>query len=566
MRNGTDLLQPHELAPPGRDEVLFVALGGVGEVGMNVSLYGHAGKWLMVDLGITFGDETTPGIDVILPDLSFIEAHRDRLVGLVLTHAHEDHVGAVPYLWRRIGCPVYATPFTANFLRRKLAEEGLAGEVPVRDLAQGSRFEVGPFDLEYVTMAHSIPEPNALAIRTRAGTLLHTGDWKIDPDPVVGPPLDEPTLQRLGDDGVLAMLCDSTNALVEGATRSEAVLRQSLAEVIGEQTGRVVFTCFASNIARLETIAKASAANGRRVALIGRSLRRMDEVARESGYLADVPSFLGEEMVGFLSREEVTLICTGSQGEPRAALSRIADNQHPHVVLDPGDTVIFSSRTIPGNERAVERLHNLLIRQGVEILTNRERLVHVSGHPGRDELKLMYRWVRPRFAIPVHGETKHLHAHCRLAAECGVERAILAENGTVVSLSQADARTVGQVPTGRLTFDGKRLVPLHGEALAARKRMLSDGAATVTLVVDRAGTMLAEPQISVKGLADMAETEELSDRISQALYGVLDAMPKGRRRDDEAVREAARVTLRRALRSRYGKRPLIDVHLVRLDR
>jgi ribonuclease J len=564
MKNGTDLIEPHALAPPGRDEVLFVALGGVGEIGMNAALYGHAGRWLMVDLGVTFGDETTPGIDVIVPDLAFIEAHRERLVGLVLTHAHEDHLGAVPYLWDRIRCPVYATPFTANFLRRKLTEEGLAGEVRIRELPQGARFEVGPFDLEYVTMAHSIPEPNALVIRTKPGTLLHTGDWKIDPDPVVGPPADEMRLRRLGDEGVLAMICDSTNALVDGATRSEAVLRQSLAEVISEQPNRVVFTCFASNIARLETIAKASAACGRRVALVGRSLRRMEEVARATGYLADVPPFLGEEMVGYLPREEVTLVCTGSQGEPRAALCRIAENQHRHVVLEPEDTVIFSSRTIPGNERSVERLHNLLIRQGVEVLTNRDRLVHVSGHPCRDELELMYRWVRPRFAIPVHGETKHLHAHCELAKECGVEAAMLAENGTVVRITAAGLEQVARVPTGRLTFDGRRLVPVHGEALSARKRMLSEGAATVTLVVDRAGGILAEPQISVKGLTDKAEAEELSEDLRDALQDAVEALPRPRRRDDEAIREAALLTVRRALKGRYGKRPLIDVHLVRL--
>lgn len=564
MRNGTELIEPQELAPPGKDEMLFLALGGVGEIGMNASLYGHAGRWLMIDLGVTFGDQTTPGIDVILPDLSFIEAHRDRLVGLVLTHAHEDHLGAIPYVWDRLRCPIYATPFTANFLRRKLAEEGLAGEARIQVVAQGSRFALGPFDLEYVSMAHSIPEPNAIAIRTPVGTLLHTGDWKIDPDPVVGPPADEMRLRELGRDGVLAMICDSTNALVDGATRSEAVLRQSLAELIGEQRGRVVFTCFASNIARLETIAKASAACGRRVALVGRSLLRMDEVARETGYLADVEPFLGEDMVGYLPRNEVTLICTGSQGEARAALCRIAEDQHRHVTLDPGDLVVFSSRTIPGNERSVERLHNLLIRLGVEVVTNRERLVHVSGHPCRDELELMYRWVRPRFAIPVHGEIKHLHAHCALARECGVEQTVLAENGTVVRITPDGLEPVARVPTGRLTFDGRRLVPVQGEALAARKRMLSDGAATVTLVVDRAGGILAEPQISVKGLTDREEAEELSLDLRDALQDAVEALPRPRRRDDEAVREAARLTLRRALRGRYGKRPLIDVHLVRL--
>ncbi|MFN4089459.1 MAG: ribonuclease J [Alphaproteobacteria bacterium] len=551
---------------PPDDEVLFAALGGVGEIGMNVALYGHAGRWLMVDLGVTFGDDTTPGVDLILPDLRFIEAQGDRLVGIVITHAHEDHVGAVPFFARTFGCPVYTTAFTAAFLRRKLAENGAAGEMKIVEVPLGGSFNVGPFALELVTLTHSIPEPNGLVIRTPVGTLLHTGDWKIDAEPGVGGPPDTEKLAALGASGVLAMVCDSTNAAIDTPTRSESELPESLGRLIAECPGRVVFTCFASNIARIQSIAAAAGANGRRVALVGRSLLRMNEVARETGYLKDTPPFLSEEHVGFLPRDEVVLMCTGSQGEPKAALSRIAFGSHPNVVLDPGDTVVYSSRTIPGNERSVDRVQDRLVHMGLEIVTNRDRLVHVSGHPSRPELKQMYGWVKPRFVVPVHGELRHLHAHAQLARTCGVEEALLVDNGILLAFSAKGARRLGRVPTGRLTPDGRNLSRLDGEALRARRRMSVNGSAMISLVVGRDGALLAEPQISARGLSEEIEDGRLQEAMADIVERAVAALPPGRRQDDEAIRDAARSALRRTLRNRYDKRPIVEVHVMRLGR
>ncbi|HER20280.1 MAG TPA: ribonuclease J, partial [Chromatiales bacterium] len=374
----------------GPKDLVFVPLGGAGEIGMNLNLYGHAGKWLMVDLGITFGDDSTPGIEIIMPDPAFIAERRDDLAGLVLTHAHEDHLGAVHWLWPQLRCPIYATPFTAAVLRRKLAEAGLEREATITEVPMSGRFEVGPFALELVTLTHSIPEPNAVVIRTGAGTVLHTGDWKLDPDPLVGPTADEKALMRAGEEGVLAMVCDSTNVLVPGTSGSEAEVRENLVELVGRMENRVAVAAFASNVARVETICRAAEAHGRRIALVGRSLKRIVEAAQETGYLTDLPPFLPEADVGYLPRDEVLLICTGSQGEPRSALSRIADDDHPDVVLEAGDTVIFSSREIPGNERSIGRLQNKLASLGIDIVTARDEFVHVSGHPARDELVQMY--------------------------------------------------------------------------------------------------------------------------------------------------------------------------------
>src|ERR1700741_268589 len=400
--------------------LFFVSLGGAGEIGMNLNLYCYAGDWLILDCGVTFGDDSQPGLEVVMPDPAFIVEKRDRLLGIVATHAHEDHIGAIPYLWTQLRCPVWATPFTASLLRAKLAEAGLADRVKIKVVPMSGRFMIGSFDLERITLTHSIPEPNAVALRTPVGTVLHTGDWKFDPDPLIGPTADEAALRKLGDEGVLALIGDSTNALRPGTSGSEADLRRSLIDLIGRYDARVALACFASNVARLETIARAAAVHGREVALVGRSLWRIDKAARENGYLADLPRFLTEDEAGYIPRDRIVLICTGSQGEPRAALSRIARNDHPHVMLEPGDVVIFSSRIIPGNEKAINRLQNALVRLGVEIVTEEDDFVHVSGHPARDEVVRMYQRVRPQIAIPVHGEPRHLIAHSQLAGECQV--------------------------------------------------------------------------------------------------------------------------------------------------
>jgi len=550
---------------PGRDELLFLPLGGCGEIGMNLNLYGHDGKWLMVDLGITFGNESTPGIDVIMPDPAFIVENRADLLGLVLTHAHEDHIGAVPYLWPRLRCPIYATPFTAAVLRRKLAEANLLGEAKITEIPMSGSFSLGPFEIELISITHSIPEPNAVVLRTPLGNILHTGDWKLDPDPVIGPITDEAALRRLGGEGVLAMVCDSTNVLVEGSSGSEAEVRQAMDELIGRYRHRVAVACFSSNVARIESVTKAGLAHGRHVGLVGRSLRRMVEAAQESGYLQDLPDFISEEDIGHLPRERVLMICTGSQGEPRSALARIARDEHPDVGLEPGDAAIFSSRIIPGNEHAIGELHNALIRRGVEIVTEKDHFVHVSGHPARDELAEMYRWVKPAIAVPVHGELRHLRAHVALAESCQVRQSVLVENGSILRLAPGTPEVIGQVASGRLGLDGTQLTAMGGPALKMRQRMAHNGTAVATIILDRAGRLQGEPLLTLHGLAAEPEDEEAAKlEAATAARQALAALPPGKRGDDPAVREVVRIAVRRSLNSRYGKKPLTDVHLVRL--
>jgi ribonuclease J len=544
-----------------RGTLYFVALGGAGEIGMNLNLYGYADDWLIVDCGVTFGDDSQPGVDVVMPDPGFIAERRDRLLGIVATHAHEDHIGAIPYLWTQLRCPVWATPFTAALLQAKLDEAGLAERVRINIVPMSGRFAIGPFDLELVTLTHSIPEPNGIVLRTPAGTVFHTGDWKFDPDPLIGPLADETALRRLGEEGVLAMVCDSTNALVPGSSGSEAELRRSLTELVGRFDARVAVACFASNVARLETIAHAAAAHRREVALVGRSLRRIDKAARETGYLPGLPRFLTEEEAASILRDKALLICTGSQGEPRAALARIAREDHPHVVLEEGDAVIFSSRIIPGNEKAIGRLQNALARLGIEIVTERDEFVHVSGHPARDELARMYQLVRPRISIPVHGEARHLAAHAKLAAQCQVHQPLVIENGDLVRLAAGTAAIVDAVPVGRLASDGRDLLPLEGAALRERRRIGSRGTVLASLVLDRRGRLAARPAVSLIGVVENAADAAVPFAQS-AVERALGEMPAGQRQDDDAVREAVQRGLRQGFNERFGKRPLIQIHLV----
>ncbi|MBM3573614.1 MAG: ribonuclease J, partial [Alphaproteobacteria bacterium] len=426
-------------------ELYFVPLGGANEIGMNLNLFGHQGKWLMVDLGVTFASEGAPGIEVIMPDPAFIAERRKDLVGLVLTHGHEDHLGAVQYLWPRLRCAVYATPFTAALLRAKLRDDGMNEPVEIREVALGAQFDIGPFAIEMITLTHSIPEPNALVIRTSAGTVLHTGDWKFDPCPLVGPQADYDGLRRVGDEGVLALVGDSTNVFVAGEAGSESDVRQNLMSLIGRFRHRVAVACFASNVARLDSVARAAAKNGRHVALVGRALWRIHDAAKATGYLKGLPEFLTDEEAGHLPRHEILLLCTGSQGEARAALARIASGSHPHIVLEQGDAALFSSRVIPGNERAIGLLQNQLGALGVEVVTAIEEPIHVSGHPARDELARMYQLIRPQIALPVHGERRHLAEHCRLAESCQVPQSVIVGNGAVVRLAPGRAGVIGEV-------------------------------------------------------------------------------------------------------------------------
>ena len=544
--------------------VFFLPLGGTGEIGMNLNLYAYRGQWLMLDCGVTFGSEEHAGVDVIMPDPAFIVERRDQLLGIVATHAHEDHIGAIPYLWPQLQCPIWATPFTASLLRAKLAEVGLLDQVELTIIPLSGRFQIGPFDLELITLTHSIPEPNAVAIRTPVGTIMHTGDWKLDPEPLIGEVTDEVALTRIGDEGVLAMVGDSTNALREGTSGSEGELREALTELVGRYEGRIAVACFASNVARLHTIAKAAQAHGRDVALVGRSLVRIDKAARENGYLNDLPRFLTEDEAGYVPSDRVLLICTGSQGEPRAALSRIAREDHPNIALDEGDVVIFSSKIIPGNEKAIAQLQNGLVRLGVEVITEADHFVHVSGHPARAELVRMYQMVRPHVAIPVHGEARHLAAHAKLAMECQVSDALIIENGDVVRIDIRGATLAGQAPSGRIASDGKRLLPLGGTVLRERRRVGNQGGLVATLILDRAGGLAAAPQIALIGMVEASEVETMSAALRDAVTATVESLPRPMRRDDGSVRDAANRALRKIVNERLGKRALIEVQLVRL--
>lgn len=550
-----------------QEELLFAPLGGASEIGMNLYLYGWglagAPRWMMVDFGVTFANGQPPGVDVILPDIGFIEANRERLDGLVLTHAHEDHLGAIPYLWRRLRCPVWASPFTASVLRRKLRDDGFSeNEVPVTVVQPGERVSVGPFQVEMIPVAHSIPNASALAIRTPAGVVLHTGDWKLDPGPVVGPATDQEALRGLGDEGVLAMVCDSTGAATEGRSGSEAALLQSLSEVIAGCSNRVVVACFATNVARVETITRAALANDRTVALAGRALWRIEGAARENGMMAGLPAFATPDDVGYLPRDKCLIICTGSQGEPRSALARMANRDHPEIDLERGDTVIFSSRIIPGNELGITRMQNALVRRGIEIITSSERFVHVSGHPAREELAEMYALVRPPVVIPMHGEARHVAAQCGLARRFGAEP-VVAGNGSVVRLAPGAVEVVDLVPSGRLAVDGNRVVALDGDVVRGRSRVVWNGSVVVTVAMNRDGVLLAEPQLTALGLLG-AEEEDIRGLAIEAAREAVEGMRRSSLRDDDAVREAVRVSVRRSFRKAIDKKPVTQVHLVRV--
>lgn len=539
---------------------------------MNLNAYGYgpadARQWIIVDIGVTFGrEDQLPGVDLILPDPSYLAEQRESILGIVLTHAHEDHIGALAWLWPRLRAPVYATPFTAALVREKLRERGLLEKVPLTVIPLKGKLTLGPFDVEFVTLTHSIPEPNGLAIRTPLGMVWHTGDWKIDPDPLIGETTDEETLRAMADEGVLAMVCDSTNVFVEGATGSEGDVRGKLTQLIAECRGRVAVTAFASNVARIETALQAARACGRTPCLVGRSMHRIFEAARGVGLLQDAPQLIDEEEAGALPAEHVLYLCTGSQGEPRAALSRIARNEHRHVTLREGDTVIFSSRVIPGNETAIHALYNAFIERGVRLITaDEEHVIHVSGHPARDELKQMYQWARPRLAVPVHGERRHILEHVRLALSLQVPEAIAPTNGDVIRLAPGPAALVDEVPAGRLLVDGSVLLDSEDDALRDRRRLAAEGAVNVAFALNAKGGVAAGPTVSVRGLA-MADEEDFEvalEEMEQAANTAFNKLSHAEREDDELIETNVMRAVRKAAEKLWRKRPLVDVTVLRL--
>ena len=550
--------------PERDDELVFLPLGGSGEIGMNFNAYGYGPpddrKWIVVDCGVLFGRETsTPGIDLIMPDIRFLAEQRENVLAIVATHAHEDHIGAIPHLWPMLRCPVYATPFTAVLIEGKLEEAGLSAKVHPKRVPLSGKIEIGPFALEFISITHSIPEPNALAIRTPLGLIVHTGDWKIDPEPQIGEVTDIAALKALGDEGVLATVCDSTNALVAGESGSEAQVREALTNLIGTLKGRVAVTSFASNVARLDTIARAAKAHGRQVALVGRAMHKITDAARETGYLKGFPSVIDEAEAAQLPPNRVLYLCTGSQGEPRAALARIAEGNHPNVSLGKGDAVIFSSRVIPGNDLAIHELHNKLSLLGVEVLSADDHFVHVSGHPCRDELAEMYRWTRPQIAIPVHGEPRHQAEHARLALSLQVPQAIVPQNGQLIRLAPGRAGVIDEVPSGRVHMDGRILIE-EGAGLARHRRALAyAGMIAITVVLDGKGRVAADPAVISEGLP-----EPVRDAVRAALDEPIRRHNPKRDLDGHELKESLRRAARRAAENAWGKKPVTRVEVVQV--
>jgi len=534
---------------------------------MNLSLYGlgpeRARKWLAVDLGVAFAGDDLPGIDLIMPDIRFLIEERRNLLALVLTHAHEDHFGAIIDLWPRLRVPIYATPFSAALLEAKRQSEPGAPEIPVQVVPLGSRLTIGPFDVEFVSMSHSIPESNGLIIRTGLGTVFHTGDWKLDPTPVIGPATDEAKLRALGEAGCLALVGDSTNAVREGRSPSETDVSKSLADLMAASPGRVAVTTFASNVARLRSVADAAKACDREVVVVGRAMERIVGVARETGYLEGVQEFRGTDTYGYLPPDKVVALCTGSQGEARAALARIAKDEHPDVTLSKGDRVIFSSRTIPGNEKAVGAVINGLINQGIEVITDRTHLVHVSGHPRRAEMADMYSWVKPHIVVPVHGEALHLFEHAALARKIGIPQVLTCRNGDLVKLAPGKPGVIDEVPEGRIYKDGRLLVDAEARTVADRRRLSMTGVVSVALALDDKGMLAADPEVELIGIP---EADQEGEKFAELAYDValetVEDMPKARRRDPDAIGESVKRAVRAAIASRWGKKPLCIVLVV----
>ena len=553
------------------DELVFLPLGGSNEIGMNFNCYGYGPpddrKWIIVDVGVTFGDQTTPGVEIILPDPTFIEAYADDIIGIVLTHAHEDHIGAMGWLWPRLKAPIYATPFTAFLLREKLRERGCLDEAAITEVPLSGTFKLGPFELTLITLTHSIPEPNGLAIKTPLGTVLHTGDWKIDPDPLLGEVTDAAAIRKLGDEGVLAMVCDSTNVFVDGVAGSEAEVREKLNALIASLKGKVAVACFASNVARMDTVIRAAEACGRRVCLVGRSMQRMAAAAAHVGLFKTHAPFLSDAEAASMPEGQVLYLCTGSQGEARAALSRISDGSHPHVSLGAGDHCVFSSRVIPGNEIPIRNLQNRLADRGVRLYTERDHPgIHVSGHPCRDELKAMYAWARPTIAVPTHGERRHLLEHAALAKDLQVSQAVAPRNGDMVRLAPGRAEIIDEVPAGRLYVDGGVITAENGEALRERRHASHSGVLVVAIALDQRGRIASGPQVSAIGLPDDGNQSlgDALDDMADAVESTVKSLSAEERGDDDLVEQAVNRALKRASHRAWGRRPIVETTVLRV--
>lgn len=546
-----------------KDELLFSAIGGIGEIGMNFYIYGTQGKWIIVDLGITFGNDDTPGIDIILPNPEFIKKNKKDLLGIIITHAHEDHIGAVPYLWSQLECPVYSTPFASAILKRKITELKIKKNF-VKTISLDSTLKLGPFTIDIISTTHSIPEPNAIAIKTKFGNILHTGDWKIDPNPLVGKSFNTKKLQNFGNNGVLAIVSDSTNANVSGHSRSEQTLRESLVKIVSQLKNRVAITSFASNLARVETFGYVAEKTGRVAALCGRSLWTMYQAALDTGYLKKTRPFLDEKEIIGLPKDQTLLICTGSQGEPRAAMSRISKDEHQNIFLEEGDTVIFSSKVIPGNETSIMKVQNSLRERNINIITETDKFVHVSGHPHREELKKMYSWIKPSIVIPVHGEYHHLKGNIEVAKECGIKKGLILKNGLLVKLAPDKPKVLGSVTTGKLILDGKNIIPLNEEAIKHRKKMLYNGTLLISLAIDIKKKISTKPIISSKGFFNDEVIKIFKNDFNKSIFKLIKNSIRGHKIKENEIRDKIESYCRKFFKRKLNTRPVFEIHIIKI--
>jgi|UPI0003F8A55E ribonuclease J len=557
----------HDMAQD--EELVFLPLGGVGEIGMNLGLYGYGRpghrQWIMVDCGVTFPGPELPGVDLVLPDIAFLAEQRRNLKAIIITHAHEDHYGALNDLWPGLNVPVYASPFTAGMLEAKRAFEKSRSEIPITIFKQGDRINVGPFSVEAVGVNHSIPEPMALVIRTQLGTVVHTGDWKIDLEPSLGPLTDESRFRQIGEEGVLALVCDSTNALREGVSPSERQVSESLAKIIADAEGRVGITTFSSNVGRIRSVAEAAEAAGREVLLLGSSMKRVVDVARDVGLMEGVKPFLAEDEFGYIPRDKVVVILTGSQGEPRAALAKIARDEMRNVAFSAGDTIVFSSRTIPGNEKAINDIKNGLIEQGIHIITDSEALVHVSGHPRRTELQQMYQWVKPQILVPVHGEAAHLTAHAELGLQSGIPSVPRLRNGEMLRLAPGPAEVIDEAPHGRIYKDGTLIGDFEEMGIGERRKLSFAGHVSVSVVLDSRYDFLGDPDVVPIGLPEFDdEGEAMEDTLYDAVLGAVESIPRAKRKDLAMLQEAVRRAVRSTTNQVWGKKPVVTVFITKV--
>ena len=546
-----------------RNELVFAPIGGVGQIGMNFYIYGTQGKWIIVDLGITFGNDDTPGIDIILPNPEFIKKNKKDLLGIIITHAHEDHIGAVGHLWPQLECPVYSTPFASAVLKRKIHELKIKKNF-IKTIGLDSKLKLGPFSIDIISTTHSIPEPNAIAIKTKFGNILHTGDWKIDPNPLVGKNFNTKKLKDFGDNGVLAIVSDSTNANVNGHSGSEDELRKSLVKIVSKIKNRIAITSFASNLARLETFSYVAEKTGRVAALCGRSLWTMYQAALDTGYLKNIRPFLDEKEIIGLPRDQTLLICTGSQGEPRAALSRISRDEHQNIFLEDGDTVIFSSKIIPGNERSIMKVQNSLKERNINIITEEDEFVHVSGHPHKEELKKMYAWIKPSIVIPVHGEYHHLKGNAQIAKACGIKKGLILKNGLLVKLAPDEPKIVGSLFTGKLILDGKKIIPLNEEAIKSRKKMLYNGTVLISIAIDTKKKMLVKSIISTKGFFNIEIVNEFRRDFNNRISNIVKSSIRKNKVNENEIKDKIEKYSRKFFKKSLDTRPVFEIHIIQI--